>query len=767
MNITDFCPNNQWVFHTDKIATDETTGKQYPCHDLSRIAAKHFGLTIVTPFVQTAIAVAFVAFRLLRLISFWHFWKTQQEPCSFKGRLQDFGQDVIKILTSPLSLLAFEIFALYGTASASYDATKLYCSIEKFQYDQYVLTSFLNMAPLAYTAIQTVPQRDHRVESKPNPPVQPKTSERTTPRIIPAHPLNPPSRPKPSGKAPKPQDVAPSSPIIPTHPSIPQTQPESPNTTPTVLNKSSETDRPKADNADNEKFDDDNAGAVSSTTQRVAKNIFNKKINWNGLLAELKLQVLQQLTPRNLLIMPMRSGLLNFACTSKISKQLAITAKRNWVEREAVSLKMLGCESAEQAINYVIDHRLSRANLLGYRVNPKDLARLIEVRPDLDHLLISINIDSKANGRELIRELEKVPDKLRVLNLLLPHCEQDPYEDLPLSLEKFKQLKILDIYVHKYCPISDSLADAIGKLPSLQSLTVPPRSSFTSKKLSAMLQGPQLRAFSQSVRDDFQPLACFHNVPNLLHLNLERCRIISFSEPEDFLRIALNKLPNIQTLDLWGCDLISEKVLAETLTKLPLKMLKLRKSPFGKLSWSEDFAAALGTLCQLESLEISSNIGVTKGFANALKQLTSLRQLVLGNFHSPEGNEMGEILPLLTSLEELKVIYDAEIDSDKFIEGIGKLKGLQILDLDQRKWPGEKIADALKNLRGLRKLNLDNCSQIPWDLLKSILPKLDKLAELSLSGCKQIPWKELKPIIDSMPYLSKISRLKLFQQLGS
>ena len=441
MNITDFYPSNQWsIDQLSQLVTDQSTGKNYPYRAITQLTALHLKLTAATLLVQTAAAIAFIGLRILKLISFWHFWKDREAPYEFKARLRDAAADLLKIVTAPLSIIALQFVALsgaasaiYGSADSAYSAAKIYSSIEEFQHDRYLLSSFLNAAP----------------------------------------------RPPDSTKPTKPVNAVPSKQAIKRSTAPPKPKSANPRKSPGRTKKTSSLPPPK------------------SQTQEPAPDSGipeDPRFNWEGVPEDAKRLILHKLTPSlgrpKTKVIP--SGLVNFAAASHTSKELAIQTKRDWADAEGVSLRAFGCKTAAEAIDYVIAHQFSSANLLDYpEVTDADLNRLIEARPNLEHLFInskrityfnlshltnlkSLDISFFETGcRKLLKDMEKIPDKvigLRVYKDLHDNWDSEriTVDELAQAIEKFTSLQSLDL--SKYEKMNDSLAAAIGKLKTLQKL---------------------------------------------------------------------------------------------------------------------------------------------------------------------------------------------------------------------------------------------------------------------------------------------------------
>lgn len=123
---------NRLVF---KYIIDETTGKRY--RRQLRIGSRYIfaTLALVGPVVQGIALLVNLIFRSLKLISLSHFWYCRQgeEPKSFKGKLEEAGLDLLRIVSAPIVFLGFELIAIYGIFS-HHNGKKIYSSLERAQY---------------------------------------------------------------------------------------------------------------------------------------------------------------------------------------------------------------------------------------------------------------------------------------------------------------------------------------------------------------------------------------------------------------------------------------------------------------------------------------------------------------------------------------------------------------------------------------------------------------------------------------------------------
>ena len=226
--IGNFYPINQWtVVEPKRWLIDETTRQRYPYCSENDVRVAAGCSTLVTPLFHVVGLVASVGLRIIKLFSFWHFWKSQTEPLPFTARLQEAGMDLLKIVTHPFAILALESVSFYGIFRP-YDAMKLYCSIEVFQYDRHLLTSLLSLNPEEKAPPQSTPDTEPPQEPlTPQPQPLPDTEppqEPLTPQPQPLPDTEPPQEPKNphlNAKTPPVVDAAPPpEPIAPVIPDI-------------------------------------------------------------------------------------------------------------------------------------------------------------------------------------------------------------------------------------------------------------------------------------------------------------------------------------------------------------------------------------------------------------------------------------------------------------------------------------------------------------------------------------------------------------------
>jgi hypothetical protein len=128
----------------DLFIVDEPSGRHYLNQPLEIVHIKCCLLVIGTPFVHAVASLVNIVYRILKLVTLYHFWmpKDQNEGV-FSSRLKDAGVDVLRIFGTPLALVGLELSAIYGACSpwkfAPYNGRKLYASFERALYGKYIL----------------------------------------------------------------------------------------------------------------------------------------------------------------------------------------------------------------------------------------------------------------------------------------------------------------------------------------------------------------------------------------------------------------------------------------------------------------------------------------------------------------------------------------------------------------------------------------------------------------------------------------------------
>lgn len=155
--IKDFQPINNW--HVDleghkfdtgepQFIIDESIGRKYLNEDNGIIRFKCFLLTFGTPIIHAATSLVNIAYRILKLVSFYHFWaeKPEEKSYDFQARLFDASIDLLRIFTQPFAYIGLELAAIYGVFDPL-NGRKIYATIERAQYGNFILAPCFQPEP--------------------------------------------------------------------------------------------------------------------------------------------------------------------------------------------------------------------------------------------------------------------------------------------------------------------------------------------------------------------------------------------------------------------------------------------------------------------------------------------------------------------------------------------------------------------------------------------------------------------------------------------
>ena len=158
--IKEFLPSADWV-HTNTtiipysykddqvpLLLDRTTNNTYLDENLGWIREKCVLLTLGTPVVQTLALTINVVKRVLKLITLWDFWADEVPgtPYNFKAKLEKAGKDLLRVVATPIALVALQGAAIYGIFSP-WNGRKIYARIENAMYDEWTLAPCFRANP--------------------------------------------------------------------------------------------------------------------------------------------------------------------------------------------------------------------------------------------------------------------------------------------------------------------------------------------------------------------------------------------------------------------------------------------------------------------------------------------------------------------------------------------------------------------------------------------------------------------------------------------
>lgn len=151
----DFQPFNKWKVDKDgpkffngepRNIIDQTTGRKYFNESKTTVGFKCFLVTLGTPIVHTIASLLNVAWRILKLVTLSHFWVPQKGNYNFTARAKEAGKDLLRIVVTPLAIIALELSAIYGIIRP-YDGRKLYASCERALYNHFILAPCFQPSP--------------------------------------------------------------------------------------------------------------------------------------------------------------------------------------------------------------------------------------------------------------------------------------------------------------------------------------------------------------------------------------------------------------------------------------------------------------------------------------------------------------------------------------------------------------------------------------------------------------------------------------------
>lgn len=219
---------------------------------------------------------------------------------------------------------------------------------------------------------------------------------------------------------------------------------------------------------------------------------------------------------------------------------------------------------------------------------------------------------------------------------------------------------------------------------------------------------------------------------SLTSLQLGGCSRLS--TVTDSMLDGVGKATMLRALDLSGCTQITDAGLARLTTLQHLASLSL----WNCMRVSEAGLSMLGALNQLSALSMRGCQQLGDAMLGMLGQLSLLRRLDLRACEAVRGEEFTQ-LSRLSQLSELNLRGCYGI-IDPGLEAIGSLKGLQVLNLQECWQITERGLAHLSGLSSMMELNLQGCRNLA-NLPGSALPGLASLAgvtSLSLRKCDRI-----------------------------
>ncbi len=292
---------------------------------------------------------------------------------------------------------------------------------------------------------------------------------------------------------------------------------------------------------------------ANNDTEPKPENVFSNELS--QLPEELWRKIYSYIPPRDSEIPYKMGGVQSGLEKMHLSKQLSEIAKseeKEWASEQLVSLKKYRCNTAKEAVQYVIDHGLTGANLREFPdVEESDIEELFKQCPNLNQLIIKSdkirNLPDQASS--LIRldcsgcaNLQSLPELPNVQELNCRGCSNlQSLPELPNVQElncrgcsNLQSLPELPNVQKLYCRRCFNL-QSLPELPNVQKLDC----SYCSN-LQSLPELPNVQKLDCSGCYDLQSLP---ELPNVQKLN---CR-------EFYDLQSLPELPNVQELNCYSC----------------------------------------------------------------------------------------------------------------------------------------------------------------------------------------------------------------------
>lgn len=364
-----------------------------------------------------------------------------------------------------------------------------------------------------------------------------------------------------------------------------------------------------------------------------------------------------------------------------VSRQLServIDVKNYWINEKGMNLKLFGCLTAKEAVEYIIKHQLTNANLSAFHAfNVDHLEELSLNAPQLKMLSLGA-LNKQVNG---LRPCTK--------------SHEDFGKQLVESLARFTRLRGIEIDSCNRIT-NEVLKDMTGK--ELEHLSLKNCSGFNRIGLTPALRCLDLsgtRIKCGELSDPLDELA-EKGTPSMIEiLDLSDCKDLSC----EWLQDILAQLPHLRSLTLSGCNQLFGDDLAKALRKCP----------------------------KLEILDLSGCEGIS---GSELADFPLLYSLNLSSCFKLK--EIPELYPLLRNLS---ISYCTKLSGDQ-LDKFTNLECLNIRGCSQISY------DQLAALRNLCSLNISDCDQISDDLLKKIalaFPMLKHLVRYMYNGVNISP----------------------------
>lgn len=276
----------------------------------------------------------------------------------------------------------------------------------------------------------------------------------------------------------------------------------------------------------------------------------------------------------------------NQLLVSKKISNIIYQVKRDWINDQEICLRTLGCKTAKEAIDYIIKHQLTSANLSAFSsLNDSDLTLLKKNFP----LFKKLSLQSLYFSSD---KLAHVLSKIISLQSLKLHLNLNNSEKLIEAIGKHTSIQ--NLHFLSISPgLGDNIAEILKNFIHLQKMNVSWWKT-TADNITKMLENhTYLKGLNMASCFTYFGEARVHMInklpyleelnlgglpisgdhverivnahPMIQMLNLSYCSQI---HGDDYVKMA-EKLPNLRLLDISYCSQISNNHLIKMAEKLP------------------------------------------------------------------------------------------------------------------------------------------------------------------------------------------------------
>lgn len=317
--------------------------------------------------------------------------------------------------------------------------------------------------------------------------------------------------------------------------------------------------------------------------------------------------------------------------------------EKDWIHESLIRSRTEGCQTAKEAVGYIMDHGLSSANLLSFPdLNDTDLDELIENCPYIKNLSISSEFVSSTKLLELISSFTSLKSlDLTLSNIVTGEC-------LIKIAKRNPSLKHLKIYNRYDTPnlTVDQLLEIAKTCPNLTSLSINVRNLSGEQALKIAKSLPNLRKFKMegSQVDEFHLLKIVETLKDLQELDFNGCPTIGGRQVIEIIKL----VPDLRYLDVSFCKNILDDQL--------LEIAKMRPNLVGLNVSDCDFGSKI--------IEI-------------VQELPKLRILKLNSCAHISGDDVVEIAKHSPELIYLEAFFN-KIPQDKLADAISYLPNFRL-----------------------------------------------------------------------------------------